>query len=406
MITLLFALSFSHPAAAEPARLTLGAYLDQVARRSPGAIAARLHSSGGVSRAEGASVLTFPYLFGSASMVDEKAQAAMPAFQGTETKANAFTVGAGINTPFGLSGKYSWNSGYAHTVGLQFPTIGDYTSFNKLELTLNLVRNGFGSEISARQKLIRSGNSAQSLSGDYQLVATLSQAEAVYWRLAFARQTVQVQRDVLARAAKLLEWAKRRVSLQLGDRSDLLQAQASHDLHRLDLSTAQEEERASARAFNSLRDIDSETVSEAVGVPSLPDTLEVSAPARSGERLDVQAAAEKTKAAQAQSQLDKEQLKPNVDISATYAWNGRNVGRDDAISDAFGSRHPTRSIALVFSVPLDVPTWRRAIRGADQEIEAAGYELDQTRLAEAREWNDLSAHLAQARSRQIGRAHV
>ena len=55
MITLLFALSFSHPAAAEPARLTLGAYLDQVARRSPGAIAARLHSSGGVSRAEGAS---------------------------------------------------------------------------------------------------------------------------------------------------------------------------------------------------------------------------------------------------------------------------------------------------------------------------------------------------------------
>ena len=29
--------------------------------------------------------------------------------------------------------------------------------------------------------------------------------------------------------------------------------------------------------------------------------------------------------------------------------------------------------------PLDVPTWKRAIRGADQEIEAANYELEQGR---------------------------
>lgn len=398
-MNLLFFLGTTSALAAVPQQLGLNEYLDQVSGKSPSAIAARLHSEGGLTRAEGASVLTFPYLFGSANAFDDQALPASPAFQGTETKANGYSVGAGVNTPLGLNGKYSWNSSYGHVVGLAFPSIGDYTSYNKVDLTLNLVRNGFGSEIGARMDLIRSGNTAQSLAGDYQLVATVAQAESTYWRLAFARQAVQVQREVLERAAKLLDWAKRRVGLQLGDRSDVLQAQASYDLHRVDLSSALEEERASARAFNLLRNESGDSVAEAVAIPSLDDTLKISAPAKAGERLDVQAAAEKTRAAQAQSQLDKEQLKPNVDVVASYAWNGRDLGRSAAVSDAFGSQHPTKAIAVNFTVPLDVPTWRRAIRGADQEIEAANYELDQTRLAEARDWSDLATHLDQARTR-------
>jgi outer membrane protein TolC len=392
-------LLFSFYAHAATPHLTLADYLEQVRTKSPTSIAGQLHSEGGRAEADGDEVLTFPYLFGSATAYDDQAQPALPAVQGVETKANAYSIGAGVNTEFGLGAKYSWNSGYTNVIGLTFPTIGNYTSYNKLDFILNLGRNGLGSEIRAKKAQIRSGNTAIALAGDYQLIANLSQAEATYWRLALARQAVLVQREVRDRATKLLDWAKRRVGLQLGDRSDLLQAQASVDLHNLDLSTAEEEEKNSARAFNLLRNAEGEHVPEAVALPSLDETLRMSTPEKNGERLDVQAAAEKTKATQAQSQLDKEQLKPNVDVTASYAWNGRDLDRGTAINDAFKSTHPTKSIGVTFSVPLDVPTWKKGIRGADQENEAAEWELTQTRLAEARDWNDLTAHLDQARAR-------
>jgi outer membrane protein TolC len=370
MILFVF-LHAAYAAAATPAHLTLDAYLDQVRSKSPLVSAARLHDEGGAARSD----------------------------QGTETKANTYSLGVGANTDLGLNAKYTWNTAYANQLGTSFPSAGNYTSYNKLDLTLNLARNGFGSELGARQQLIRSGNKSQSLAGKYQFLSTMTQAEVLYWRLAFARQAVQVQRDGLARAQKQLDWAKRRLGLQLGDKSDMLQAQASYDLHNLDLNAAIEDERAAARAFNLLRNQDGESVPEAVAIPSLEDTLRMPAPAREGERLDVQAAAERTKAAQAQSQLDKEALKPNVDLVASYAWNARKPERPDAISNAFKDTYPTKSIAVTFSVPLDVPTWSRGIKGANQEIEAANYELDQTRLGEARDWNDLVTHLNETRSR-------
>ncbi len=394
----ILAFSFNAPVMAAT-KLSLEAYLSQVSGQSPIVQAQKLHAEGGLSRAEGAEVLTFPYLFGTANNFVDKAETALPAQQGTETRSTVYSLGLGMNTPFGLNGKYTWNNADVLTIGSSFATPGRYTSYNRLDLTLNLIRNGFGSEVRARKELIRAANTAQALSGQFAYTAKLAEAEAAYWRLALARQAVLVQKDVLARAARLLEWAKRRVGLQLGDRSDLLQAQASHDLYTLGLANAVEEERSSARSFNLLRNVEGEAVPEAVAFPSIDEMLKMKAPVKEGERLDLQAAAQKTKAAQAQAQLDKELLKPTVDLTAAYAWNGREPERGAATSEAFRANHPTRAIGVVFSVPLNVPTWSRALRGADQQIDAAGLELEQARLNEAKEWNDATARLRDARAR-------
>jgi len=380
-------------------QLTLSEYLNQVNGKSPIVEAQKLHAEGGLKRAEGSEVLTFPYLFGSANNYVDKAETAFPAQQGVETRSTVYSLGVGMNTPFGLNGKYTWNNADVLTLGSSFTTPGRYTSYNRLDFTLNLIRNGFGSEIRARKELIRAANTAQALAGQFAYTAKMAEAEASYWRLALARQAVLVQKDVLARAGKLLEWAKRRVGLQLGDRSDLLQAQASYDLYTLGLATSVEEEKSAARSFNLLRNVEGDSVPEAVAFPSVDEMLKMKAPERDGERLDLRATAEKTKAAQAQAQLDKEQLKPNVDVTATYAWNGRDPARSQATSEAFRGDHPTRAIGVVFSVPLNVPTWNRALKGADQEIDANGLELEQARLNEAKEWRDITARLRDARAR-------
>ena len=399
ILALLLTSSLLAQAAPAAGQLTIREYLDQVAGKSPIVQAQKLHAEGGPARAGGAEVLTFPYLFGAVNNYLDKAETAFPTQQGTETRSTVYSLGLGMNTPFGLNGKYTWNNSDVLTIGSAFATPGRYTSYNRLDFTLNLARNGFGSEVRARKELIRAGNTAQGLAGEFAYTAQMAEAETTYWRLALARQAVLVQKDVLARAARLLEWARRRVSMQLGDRSDLLQAQASHDLYTISLSSALEEEKNAARAFNLLRNVEGESVPEAVGFPSVDETLKMPSPQRAGERLDVRAAAERTRAAQAQAQLDKEALKPNVDLTAAYAWNGRDPQRSEAVSEAFGSKHPTRAIGVVFSVPLNVPTWSRALRGADLEIEAAQLELDQTRLAEQKNWAELDSRLKQAKAR-------
>lgn len=381
------------------ARLTLNDYLDQVEQGSPAIASARLHSEGGPLRAGGAEVLTAPYLFGVTNSYHDLSETLYPASQGYGTQATGYTFGVGMNTPLGLNARYSWNTAFSDTNGLPVSPTGRYSSYNRLDATLNLVKNGFGSEIRARKELIRAGNSAQGFAGKFQWVARLAEAESAYWRLAFARQAVQVQKEILARADKLSQWANRRVSLQLGDRGDVLQAKANQEIRTLELTAAVEEERASARAFNLMRNREGESVPEAVGLPSLEDILRMQAPQKEGERLDVQAAAERTKAAQAQAQLDKDALKPSVDLVATYAWNGRDTQRNQAISEAFHNGHPYKAIGVNFTVPLDVPTWVKALRGANQEIEAAEYDLDQTRISESKDWSDLTSRLRDARSR-------
>lgn len=399
VILTLTAFLFALNARAATEQLTIGEYLDQVNGKSPNVKAMQMNAEGGFRRAESASVLTFPYLFGSANRYVDEAETAFPTQQGVETRGTIFSAGLGVNTAFGLNGKYTWNNTDTLTLGSSFASPGRYTSYNRLDFTLNLVRNGFGSEIRAKKELIRAGNTAQALGSQFAYTAKMAEAEAIYWRLALARQAVAVQKDVLARAERLLDWAKRRVSMQLGERSDLLQAQASHDLYTIGLATAVEEERNSARAFNLLRNQEGESVPEAVGFPSVDETLKMKAPQRGGERLDIQAAAERTKANQAQIQIDRESLKPNVDVTAAYAWNGRDPSRPTAVSEALTSRHPTRAIGVTFSVPLNVPSWVHSMQGAGMQIEAAELELEQSRLNEAKDWRELEAKLRDARAR-------
>jgi outer membrane protein TolC len=377
--------------------LGLENYLDQVAKQSPGVAAARLNTEAGSLRSEAAEVLTFPYLFGGWGSLDDKTPQPLPAFQGTDTQGNSTTLGVGVNSTVGLNAKYTFNSGWSNVVGL--PPYNHYTAYNRLDLTQSLVKNGFGSQIRAQSEQARAAGLALSLASEFSNQAQLVGAEAAYWRLAVARETVLVQKDALARADRLLQWAKRRVSLQLGDQSDLLQAQANYDLHKLDLESSKQEEINAGRAFNTLRKVEGEQVSETLTLPTLEQTLAMHGPGKRGTRLDVKAAEQQTKVAQAQAQIDKENVKPTLDVVASYGWNGRDASRSKAVTDSLRSDLPTKSIALNFAMPLDVPTWKNSIQGSNQQIEAANYDLEQKHLDEEKDWNDLNSHLADARNR-------
>ena len=75
-------------------------------------------------------------------------------------------------------------------------------------------------------------------------------------------RTVEVERDAVDRAQKILDYNSRRAKLGLADRSDALQAEANLQLRALELQTALDQQRSSALLFNAQREVASEQHAE------------------------------------------------------------------------------------------------------------------------------------------------
>jgi outer membrane protein TolC len=400
LFCLSFLIAITSAISAFAAELSLDDYLGQVQTQSPNYKSSELNSEGQSLQKSSASLITSPYLFAGYQNLDDKQQQVTPAFAGTRTQGSGYSVGLGINTPVGLNAKYSFNIAHADIQNAPLlPTPNYYTSYNKIELTQSLLRNGFGSETRARQDASRWGHESRSLAEEFQLQLKLVEAENTFYRLAFARRAIQVQQSVLARAEKIFTWAKRRVSNQLGDRADLLQAQSSYDLRRLELQSALEEEKNAARAFNLLRNAPGETVSDGLQLPTMDQTLKIGATAQKTERLDLAAAEAQTQAAIALAQLDKEAIKPTLDVFANVAWNGRDASRTSAIREAQRATNNTTAFGVNLNLPLAFGALNNSWKGINMTQEAARLDLEQKRLSEDKDWRELSARLGDARTR-------
>lgn len=389
-------------AAPSAGKLTLEDYMEQVRAGNPSLKAAEKNAEGYSLRKDEGGLLTSPYLFGTVQNFDDKKETVQPLFQGNRTKGNQYTFGIGANTPVGLNAQYSFNLQKTEIQGasqLQLPLPNYYTSYNLLELNQSLFRNGFGSETRAQAEALESSNRAQSYAAGFSALAQLVQAENAYWRLAFARQSLNIQKDVLLRSERILDWAKRRVSMQLGDKSDLLQSEAGFKLRQLELQNAYEEERAALRAFNLLRNQPEDTAVADLEIPSTERLIGGAGPEKSGTRLDVKAAEEEERALIANAQLDKEKAKPAVDLFASLAWNGRDGLRSEAINESFHGKHATMAFGVRFTAPLSFGTMRNTWKGTELAKEAASLNLERKRLDENLEWKELERRLKDARSR-------
>jgi hypothetical protein len=225
------------------AELSLDDYLAQVRGDNKGVKSAQLLQSGAADFSNEASLLLTPTLFGDFHYLDDRKPTVNPSFQGDRTVWHSYQLGVSQLTSFGLEGKLSYNILQTEIFGLT-PIVFNGVTFGvqqtrffearpMLELTQSLWRNGFGAATRAEQAL----HEAQALSVQYNqgyaIKLQLAQAESTYWRLALAREMVAVTTESVARAVKIRDWAGRRERLQLGDKSDRLQASAALEIRKL-----------------------------------------------------------------------------------------------------------------------------------------------------------------------------
>lgn len=380
--------------------LTLQKFLQEVQSSNMGVKGSTLSRDGATKATGEGELLTSTNLFINAAHSSDERLTAQPSFQGTRTQAKNYSLGLSKLTTFGLSGKLYFNINDIQIDNAPALPLPQYkTGAPTIELNQSLLRNGFGRETEATLDLVSAGTLANKFAEAYKVKAKLLEAELTYWRLSFARESVAIQKEILDRSKKVFDWTSKRFKMNLGDRSDMLQAQAALQGRTLELQMAQDEESAASRAFNISRQVDSETVNEKLEDLSSKELLSVQPIVRKTTREDVLAAEQAQKATEASAKISREKALPTLDIYGTYSYNSRESSYGDAVQKSLEGRYPASVIGVKFSTPLDFSTVSESREGRALEIEGAKLNYQRKIYEEDREWKDLNLKLSESQQR-------
>lgn len=354
-LTTLIAALGSAPVMAES--LPLNSYLQQVQERNPSVKASQslIHA---YSLQENRGSLAFaPFATVEGRYVHDKAPRASPLFQGEESKVATWNVGAGMQTRFGLLGQVSLGNDDTEISGAS-PTFVPQPKFNstnlKVEFRQSLLKNGFGEGQRAQEEAAAAGARAQREVERFKLEMLGAQAQSAYWKLAVLREQIEIQRESVQRSTRIRDWTAEKVHLNLMDRSAFLQAETGLKAAELALRNTLDDERAAARDFNKLRNLNSSEVIETLDSyrESLASMERAELP-KQGMRSDLAAARESEKAAEARELSSSHDLKAQLDAFASISLQGRDTGLGGALGDSFSATNPTYVAGLSLRMPLD-----------------------------------------------------
>lgn len=373
--------------------LTLDQYLDQVAKRHLGVQAADQTARAAKAYAGDSSTFFAPALV--ANVSDSSEGRSNPLTPDQHFTSQSYSLGVTQATPIGLSAKLSYNYSF-----LNIPNYASYASgYGQLDLTQSLVRNFGAREIKAQVDSTEASALTKSFTQSYLSKSLILEAEQYYWRLAVAREMVQMQKDAVDRAQKIYDWTSRRTKLQLTDEAEMLQASTNLQSRRLDLRTAEDDERAAAQAFNASRGSVSDQVDDRL-LSLVPDLIErMRIPQQHGKRDDVVAAEFQARLSAASAHLAREKDKPTVELFATALLNDP-AAAPDAINTVIPiSYRPASVVGIRLNAPLDLGTLSRAREGYEAEATAAQWQLQRKVFEEDRDWRDLTAKFGENKAR-------
>ena len=386
-------------------RLTLEEYLGQVRSGNEAVQSAESASEGALLRSRESRLLFSPQLTGSGQALSD-ARPQLNSFAPQRTEARGVQLGIQQQFSFGAQAKLNYQFSHVRLDVLQpvfFLTTDYYDAIPSLDLSIPLLRNFGASEVRSQQSLLEASALASHFGERFRARMTLLEAELGYWRLAVAREVVQIQSKTLERTLFLRDWAKRRVGLNLGDRSDLLQASAAYRFRELELQNAQDEERAATQNFNSLRGKDPSvsvgtlaSITEAnLDIPASWKNLD--APPRSREDLLASEQAQRLSAEQASQTLERN--RPNLELFGQAQLNGRANTASEAISTGWSLDKRTASVGIRMVSTLNFGAKSDTQTGAEKERTAAGLAFDRKRFEQKQEFLDLRSKLSEAQSR-------
>lgn len=282
----------------------------------------------------------------------------------------------------------------------------DYTEARtQLDLVQPLLKNSGGSDHKLTRELARTKIQMQKLGESYKVKNLLAQAENIYWQLALAQEAVRNQEGTIERFRKIRAWAANRAQSQLGDRIDLLQAEAGLKAKIFELEGMKRDRNALQRVFNSLRGFNGEAVSEQLTPLAKKTLVNTSLNVQKGtsevKRLDIEIAKKAERLAEIEIEQSREKYKSQLDVFGTFALQDIDEKGYNALVGSASSTHPLVTVGVKFSTPLDEHIINRDREGLVQSSKATRLDRELKEFNARQDWLDLRAQLREAEQRLI-----
>ncbi|MBX9766842.1 MAG: TolC family protein [Bdellovibrionales bacterium] len=382
--------------------LTLSDYLNQVRGGNGSYAAAEKLSEAAQKLSLEAGLLTKPNFFANFQSQDDKRPPQM-VFQATRTANKTIQAGFESQFRFGLSGKLYYQLSDVTMEGMNptFLTRGThfFLASPVLELNQSLWRNGFGSELTAQQTALETQQLASHFRESFTKTMKVAEAESAYWRMASAREVVRIQKSLVERAQKMVDWATRRERLNLGDRADRLQVDALLLSRKVDLELAEDELRDAGYNFNMQRGRDGSDVPEGLAIPKNAELLAWKAPERKDAREDLKALEKQSEALVASATVNAEKNRPQLDVFGNFSLNALEATSSEAIGNSTNGDRPMITVGLRFKTPLALGTTSQVADGRNQERVAAEVSYRQKKFEQEQDYKNMTLKLEEAKAR-------
>jgi outer membrane protein TolC len=378
-------------------KLTLESYLKQVRENNKALVSYTRQKESARLQVRTNDVQLSPSLVSSAQAEwdSRKPGNALLSYDRIETQNYSF--GVKQDTRYGTSLSLGYAVDYTNYVNMLGGPLSYYDARPVLEVSQQLLKNGFGKSTQAGLKATEAKWKAEEYAADSGMDTITLNAETAYWKLAIAREIVSIQEKSLHQAQAIYDYVAGMAKKNLYEKADVIQAQASLESTRLSLKQAQDDERAALRAFNSYRNADPGSDPGELLVFDLQELESVTPPSRRGSKAGVKAAEFKVKSTQEQVKVSMDENLPSLVLFGSYAMNGRGPFFEDSISDSLVSGLPTSTVGVRFSVPLDRSAVSDVNKGLGTQSAAAALSYEQMLADQEQEWADLSAKLFDAR---------
>jgi outer membrane protein TolC len=384
------------PAASDP--LSLENYLGQVLGDSAAVKASQSQIEGTQLTAKEGGLPTMARLSLQGSFTDDQRQFPNP-FQ-ISTRSRGLGLGFEKQFEFGLASKVSYNLASLN-YGAPSNFLRDYLGAQtQIDLTQSLWRNALGKETRASSELSEASSRAAEYGERFKLKQLLAQAENAYYRLAIANESVKLERELLDRYKKIMEWTEKRVKNHLSDRIDFLQTRSAFQARSLSLKAAEQELVSARLGFNQVRSRASDEVSEEPVLASTERILALAAPVRASETLDVKAARESERVTRASNELSLQKVQPDLAVFASAGFNGIDfAGQQGALTRAFTAQHPIYTAGVRLNFALDLADTADIRSGRAKQQLAAEQQTRQKEIESESLYRDLTLKFTEARLR-------
>ncbi len=234
-----------------------------------------------------------------------------------------------------------------------------YESFLGLTVQQPLLRN-FGTDANLSDlRVARINKRIQVLDWKQNIASAIQGVMAAYYDMLSALQDVRVREDAIAADTKLVELSRRRVEVGFASPIDTSQAEVavSTDQESLLLSknTFLERQFSLKRLILEEFQVKDPRIFIPENAPQLPiPQIDRSAFLSTAfrERYDYLSALLSAEAQDVRLRFAKNQLLPQLDLTASYGLNGLARDFGGTFDEAFGGQTPTYSVGLNFQVPL------------------------------------------------------